>query len=217
MEKQMTKEEIASARSIARTLRISRRSILYFIRTILLALLIVLLCVLAFLTAARFSNAYILVNEGMTLRASSMLMGGDNPDLAVYFTGDCIRNDAVLRTQTVEPFASFSITDYEYDLNVERMHVYPWQSDAYVDVIEQVTSIKAVSSSETPTDPAPAWTPIRYRLRLARIDGRWYIGTIELVELNPALPAANTPDPNRSPIPMATPTPEPTPILMTIS
>ena len=192
-------------------------SILYFIRTILLALLIVLLCALAFLTAARFSNAYILVNEGMPLRAATMLYGGDDPDLAIYFTGDCVRNDAALRAKTVAAFAPFSVTGYEYDLAIKRMHVLPWQPNSYVDVIEQITSIKAASQADAPASAVPTWTPIRYRLHLVRIDGRWYIGSIDLIALDPSLPAANTPDPNRSPIPMVTPTPEPTPVLVTFS
>ena len=88
----------------------------------------------------------------------------------------------------------------------------PWQSSIYVDVIENITSIRASASSESSDSGVPEWTPVRYRLYLKNIDSRWYIDSIELLELNPELPAANTPDPNRSPIPMATPTPEPTAI-----
>ncbi len=210
MEKQMTKEEIAAAKSVAKTLRISRRSILYLIRTILLTLLVVLICAAAFLTASYISNTYILISEGMTLRAASMLQGGDDPDLAIYFTGDCIRDDAQLRAQSIAQFADYTISDYEYALTIEKLHVLPWQSDKYVDVIEQITSITATPTADAAPSAAPVWTPIRYRLHLQRIDTRWYVYQIELIELNPDLPAANTPDPARSPIPMATPTPEPT-------
>ena len=80
MDKKMTRAEIAAARSVAKTLRVSRRSLQFFIRTILLILLIGLLCAGSFLTAARLSNLYIIINEGMTLRAASLLRGGDDPD-----------------------------------------------------------------------------------------------------------------------------------------
>ena len=216
MEKKMTKAEIAATRATADILRVSRRSILFFIRTIVLLLLIVALCTLAFVSAARLSNTYILINEGMSLRAAVMLRGGDDPDLAAYFTGDCIRADAALRTQSVAAYADYTITGYEYDLIINSLHVFPWQADAYADLTEQITSLKATASTDSAAGAAPAWTPIRYRLHLATIEGRRYISEIELVELNPALPPANTPDPNRTPIPMATPTPEVTPLLVAV-
>ena len=206
MEKHMTRAEIASARSVAKTLRVSRRSILFFVRSILLLLIISLLCIGAFVSTARLSNTYILVNEGMKLRIESMLKRTDDPDLLMYFTADCLKSDAALRAQSVAPYANDSITGYEYDLTVTKMHAFPWQSALYVEVIEQVTAMKGASLSDASTS-LPAWTPIRYRLRFESLEGRWYIASIELVEVNPELPAANTPDPNRSAIPMATPTP----------
>ena len=213
MSKQMSRAQIAAARSVAKTLRVSRRSLQFFIRTIRLILLVVLLCAAAFSTAARLSNLYIIINEGMNLRAASMLRGGDDPDLVMYFTVDCIRSDLALRSKSIAPYADYTISDYEYDLNVEKMHVFPWQSSLYAEVTEQITSMKG-SSSLDGSAGVPAWTPIRYRLRFEQVNGRWYISAIELVELNPILPAPNTPDPNRSPLPMVTPTPEPTPVLI---
>lgn len=216
MDKKISKAEIAVTKSTVKTLRTTRRSIMFFIRTILLVLLVVLLCVAAFLTTARLSNSYILVNEGMPLRAASMLHGVEDPDLAYYFTSDCIVEDAALRAQSISTFQNFSVSDYEYDLIIDKMHVFPWQASTYVDVTEQIKSIKASALLESGASDVPEWTPIRYRLYLQQIDARWYIHTIELLEVNPVLPAANTPDPNQSPLPMVTPSPEPTPIAFQI-
>ena len=212
MDKKISKAEIAATKSAVKTLKTTRRSIMFLIRTILLVLLIVLLCVVAFITTARLSNSYILVNEGMPLRAASMLHGVDDPDLAYYFTEDCISEDEALRAQSVSMFQGFSVSDYEYDLIIDKMHVLPWQASTYVDVTEQITAIKAAALLESNVTEVPEWTPIRYRLYLQQIDTRWFINTIELLEVNPSLPAANTPDPNQDPLPMVTPTPEPTPI-----
>ena len=52
------------------------------------------------------------------------------------------------------------------------------------------------------------WT---YRLHLDRTDGRWFIESVELLELNPKLDPPATPDPNVDPIPIVTPSPAPTP------
>lgn len=216
MDKKISKAEIAATKSAIKTLRTTRRSIIFLIRTILLVLLIVMLCVAAFITTARLSNSYILVNEGMPLRAASMLHGVDDPELAYYFTSDCITEDAALRMQSISVFRDFTVSSYEYDLIIDKMHVFPWQASTYVDVTEQITSIKASALLESGAVEVPEWTPIRYRLYLQQIDSRWYIRTIELLEVNPALPAANTPDPDQSPLPMVTPTPEPTPISIQI-
>ena len=212
MDKKISKAEIAATKSAVKTLRTTRRSIIFLIRTILLVLLVVMLCVAAFITTARLSNSYILVNEGMPLRAAPMLHGVDDPDLANYFTNDCITEDAALRMQSVSAFQDFTVTDYEYDLIIDKMHVFPWQASTYIDVTEQITAIKATALLESGASEVPRWTPIRYRLYLQQIDARWYIRTIELLEVNPVLPPANTPDPDLSPLPMVTPSPEPTPI-----
>ena len=216
MGKQLSRAEIASARSVAKTLRVSRRSILFFLRTIITAVIVALVLAGAFVSTARISNTYILINEGMSLRAASMLGRIDDPDLYMYFTADALQNDAALRAQSIAPYNDFVITGYEYDLEVEKLHVFPWQSSIYAEVIEQITAIKGVSSSDG-SAAVPAWTPIRYRLRFAYLEGRWYISAIELVAVNPTLPVPNTPDLRQSPIPMATPVPTVTPIPVSVS
>ena len=216
MEDKMTRAKVEAARQTAKTLRISRRSIFYFIRTVLIILVTVLLCVLAFICASRVSNLYILISEGMPLRADSMLHGVDDPDLTTYFTPDCIRNDATLRAQSMSAYEQFTFSGYEYDITIDKMHVFPWQTRIYVDAIEQISSIKGSASTDASSAEIPAWTPIRYRLDMEHINGRWYISAISLIEVNPKLPAENTPDPNRSPIPMATFTPEPSAIIVTM-
>ena len=48
-------------------LRTARRSMMYVVRSLLLVILAVILCIGAFLTAERYSNLYILTSEGMAL------------------------------------------------------------------------------------------------------------------------------------------------------
>ena len=56
---------------------IARRSIWYLLRTLLVIALIVVLCLTAFVTAMHISNIYILVTEGLELRAGYILQGGE--------------------------------------------------------------------------------------------------------------------------------------------
>lgn len=204
--------EIRAARKQLRAVTSARRSIFFFMRTILTVLLVAAICVVAFISASRISNAYILVNEGMPLRADCILKGASPNEMAAYFTSDCINNDKRQRETGAAPYAEATITSYEYSLSIAGLHLLPWHADPYVTAVEQIRAIRGTMPTEAGTDAViPEWTPRKYRLHLERIDSRWYIGSVEQVELNPKIAAPATPDPNADPIPMATPTPTPVP------
>ena len=203
--------EIRAARKQLRAVTSMRRSVFYFMRAILTVLAVVTLCVFSFLSAARLSNAYILVNEGMPLRAECILKNASTNDLAAYFTSDCIGTDAIQRETSAAPYAGSTITSYQYDLSIANLHLLPWHVNTYVDVVEQIRSIRGSMSAESGISQIPDWMPRKYRLQLRKIDNRWYIDAIELLELNPKIDPPATPDPYADPIPMTTPTPAPTP------
>ena len=204
--------EIRAARKQLRAVTAARRSIFYFMRTILVVLAVAALCVVAFISSARISNAYILVNEGMPLRADCILKGTSPNEMAAYFSSDCINSDAPQREIGAAPYQGATITSYEYSLSIAGVHLLPWHTDPYVVVVEQIRAIRGSAATDAGTDAAiPDWTPRKYRLHLEQIDSRWYIGSVELVELNPKIAPAATPDPDADPIPMYTPTPTPLP------
>ena len=101
MERKRKASEIRAAHKQLRAITAVRRSVFYFMRTILVILATGALCILSFLSAARVSNAYILVNEGMPLRADCILKNGSVNDLAAYFTSACVTNDAPQRETSV--------------------------------------------------------------------------------------------------------------------
>jgi hypothetical protein len=202
--------EIRAARKQLRAITAVRRSVFYFMRTILTVLIVGALCILSFLSASRASNTYILVNEGMTMRADCILKNAPETDLATYFTADCITADAQQRETSAAPYTGITINSIEYSLSIRDMHVMPWQISTYVDVVEQIRGIKGSFSGETAAGAAiPDWTPRSYRLHLGRTDGRWFIEAVELLELNPKLDPPATPDPDADPIPIVTPSPAP--------
>ena len=211
MERKRKASEIRAARKQLRAISSVRRSVFYVMRAILIVLVIGALCILSFISAARLSNAYILVNEGMMLRTECVLKNASENDLAAYFTSGCINSDAAQRETGAAPYAGIAVSSYEYRLKIRSMHILPWQASTYVDVVEQIRGIKGSISAEAGTAAIPDWTPCRYRLYLTRIDGRWMIDSVELLELNPKLEAPATPDPNADPLPIVTPSPVPTP------
>lgn len=200
--------EIRAARKQLRAVTAARRSIFYFMRAIIVVLAVAALCVVAFISSARISNAYILVNEGMPLRADCILKNAAPNEMAAYFTSECINNDAPQREIGAAPYQEAAVTSYEYSLSISGVHLMPWQADPYVTVVEQ---IRAIRGSIPSGGSIPDWTPRKYRLHLERIDSRWYIGSVELIELNPKIAPPATPDPDADPIPMSTPTPTPLP------
>ena len=204
--------EIRAARKQLRAVTSARRSIFYFMRAVLIVLAVAVICVVAFISSARISNAYILVNEGMPLRADCILKGASPNEMAAYFSSDCINTDEAQRETGAAPYQGAIISSYEYSLSIAGIHLLPWYSDPYVDVVEQIRAIRGSLSQDAGADAAiPDWTPRKYRLHLERIDSRWYIGAVELLELNPKIAAPATPDPDTEPLPMHTPTPTPLP------
>ncbi len=204
--------EIRAARKQLRAVTAVRRSIFYFMRAILTVLAIGAMCILAFLSATRVSNSYILVNEGMQQRAECILKNAPESDLASFFTVNCIQSDAAQRETSAAPYGSVTVSSYEYSLKILSMHLLPWHINTYVDVVEQIRGIKGSVSAESGSDATiPEWSPRKYRLNIGRTEGRWYIESIEFLELNPKLDPPATPDPYASPLPIVTLSPVPTP------
>ncbi|PKM38740.1 MAG: hypothetical protein CVV04_13480 [Firmicutes bacterium HGW-Firmicutes-9] len=208
----MTNSSYEEPRDVKR-LRVARRSMMYVVRSLMLIILACILCIGAFLTAERYSNLYILTSEGMALRAECVFADGARNDLEEYFTLTFLQNDPAMSDAT---YANYTITDYTYDLTIEKISVLPWSMSATVTATERVSlkgNINAdqLSEDQNPADyPLPEWTPKRYKIKFINANARWYITELVLVEENPDSSNLGTPDPNMTPIPAATPTPKPT-------
>ncbi|MDO4544512.1 MAG: hypothetical protein Q4C01_08210 [Clostridia bacterium] len=187
-------------------LRMVRRAIAYLVKTIVSIVVGIGLCILSFMACMRLSNAYILVNEGMSLRAECILQDGEIIDLSSYFTEDCIANDASLTANT---YYGYTITGYDYRLSFSSVSVWPWLSTITVEVVEQCDGISGSVNVDSVSSTLPSWTPIRYELTLSMIDDRWYISDLTVLEIDPEIDLPSTPDPNLTPMPAATATPEP--------
>lgn len=108
---------------------IARRSIWYLLRTLLVIALIVVLCLTAFVTAMHISNIYILVTEGLELRAGYILQGGEIAPLTEYFTENFIAQDPALYAGT---YSNFNVTNFIYKIEVKSLLTLPGDSTATV-------------------------------------------------------------------------------------
>ncbi len=193
-----------------------RRGIWFFMRSLLLILLLAALGYGAFTTAMNASNLYILSVEGLQLRAACVLQEGDQAALTEYFTDQFLENDPALYS---EVYAPYTVTGYDYRVEVENISVLPWSETASVTLVDRMVNLAGKwneqQAEQQPTgeeDTAavlPPWEEARYLVRFRKQDGRWYIYQMKLLEAAPSQAPKPTPDLRLTPLPMATPTPTP--------
>lgn len=174
-----------------------RRGILYALRTALLAVLVIAAGYFALQIGENSSNIYILATEGMQLRAECALQQSSRDALPEYFTPEFLQSDGLF---TKDTYANYTITDYNYTLEVENVSVFPWSSSASMQAVERVERIVGqINKDSIPEgmDPAqfplPEWEAARYRITFSRVDGRWYISGLKLLETAPQEAPRRTP------------------------
>ncbi|MEL7608804.1 MAG: hypothetical protein AAGU74_04815 [Bacillota bacterium] len=192
------------------------RSLKYVLRTALIVLGIIAAGYFVFQTGLNGSNMYILATEGMQLRAECVLQDSSKDALLEYFTPDFIADDALLSEST---YANYTIADFNYTLEVENISVLPWSETAGMQVVERVERITGqINKNSIPegTDPTqflvPEWEAGRYRISFVKIDDRWYISGLELIDAAPEQAPKRTPRitsaPENSPSPTASSSPQ---------
>lgn len=194
-------------------LHTAKRTMIYIVRTILIVMVTILLCALAFFTAERISNLYILASEGMSARMMSVLSRDmDRSGLEEYFLPSCIARDEWLST---DAYSNFTVSSSSCNLNIEKVSVLPWSSTATLIATEEVTVKGAIladkiEEGKTSSDyPMPEWQGGRYEIDFVNDGERWYISDLKLLDEDPQEKPLNTPDLSKSILPMATPTPSP--------
>lgn len=179
----------------------------YFIGSkLLLVTLLLALILFSFLTCARLSNSYILINEGMAKRCEFILQEVPLSDMRLYFTEKCMLADTRLNDTSYE---EYTVTDYSYSLTFEKLKVWPWLSTISAVVVEETNGITGTPNSGADTSAPPLWQPIRYGITMVKENGSWRIDSVTVQDLNPELKPAASPNPDATPLPMATPTPRP--------
>lgn len=170
---------------------VARRSIWYVLRSLLVLVLLVVLCLAVFIGAMHMSNIYVLVTEGLEKRAACILENGSPNELSEYFTEDFIAQDQALYAGTYE---GYTVTNFIYKLAPESIFVLPWDTVASMRVSESLLSLSGSANEGTADTALPPWTPCRYTVKLRRIDGRWFISNLLLLEENPEQAPRPTPD-----------------------
>ncbi|MDR0840836.1 MAG: hypothetical protein LBN26_05550 [Christensenellaceae bacterium] len=170
---------------------VARKSVWYVLRTLLAIVVIIVLAFIVFVEAMYISNIYILVTEGMEARAECILQNGSTAGLTEYFTQDFVALDHALYDGA---YSEYTISNFLYKLQVQSIVALPWDNTASVRVTERMLALSGKANEGAPSEKLPAWVDVRYRVKLSRMQGRWYISDIILLEENPVDPPKPTPN-----------------------
>ena len=157
------------------------RRLVWFIATRLIVLCIVCgILVCGFYMCLNTAKIYIILTDGLEKRASVILTQEDAENLNFYFHADFLSADRALEGafDGSSVYDDYTITDFEYDLKIERLWAWPWDNYATCTVVERVPSITgtviASRRSEAP-ETVPSWQGGRYDITLVKVNGEWKI------------------------------------------
>lgn len=147
---------------------------------------LIILCILAgmlvcgFFMCLNISNIYIILDEGLEKRVEVILTREEAEELNKYFHYDFLNADPALAGafDGSSVYGNYIISDYEYEMKIERLWAWPWDQYATCTVTEQVHDIAGkVIPSRAADVPAeiPAWQGGRYNLTLVKENGLWKV------------------------------------------
>jgi hypothetical protein len=159
-----------------------------------LALLVILgLLTTAFISAMNLSQLFILINDGMELRANTILGKNEGENLSKYFDQTFLDGDTLLQHSVNDPY--YKIKGSSYSLKIQSLWAWPWQTRVTAVAQERVTlegelktDYQTAEQLASPEKfPAPAWENYVYDIILEkRENGSWIIREIRPVEALPA-------------------------------
>lgn len=179
------------------------RLVWFFAKNAFIILAILLVLALAFMTALTSANVYIVVEEGMSERADTVLKSYDDADLDRYFTKEFLDADKLLSSKR---YQNYTITSFTYVGEPTGYICWPWQNSTIVRVTDVVSNIDGELSADKLADESnqtrvpPAWDNGVYNVRLKRVSGKWKIDSMQLVN-----DVKIEPTPVRSEKPLPTP------------
>ena len=158
--------------------------LLWYIATRLIIFSVVAgLLILAFYLSMDTANIYLLLRDGMQQRASVILTQKSADTLTNYFTSDFLMNDETLRIGLSDqsPYVNYNVTGFTYQVSMESMWAWPWDSTATATIVEKIPKINGK----------------RYVVTLKRISGQWKIAGLRQTQII----VEPTAEPTASPIP----------------
>ena len=147
---------------------------------------LVLVCVLCGMLVCGFymclntANIFVILNDGLEKRAEVILTRQEAEKLNFYFHADFLSTDPALEGafDGSSVYDDYTITDFEYELKIEKLWAWPWDSYATCTVVERIPSItgSVISSRKSEVSGSvPSWQGGRYDITLVKVSGEWKI------------------------------------------
>ena len=157
------------------------RRLVWFIAKYMIILCVLLgMLVCGFFMGMNVANINIVLNDGMQKRVDVILTRQQAEELNKYFHADFLIADEALEgaLNGISAYSDYNITDFEYELTIERLWAWPWDTYANCTVVERVPSITGsviASRRSEVSDRVPKWQGGRYDITLAKTGGQWKI------------------------------------------
>ena len=157
-----------------------RRLIWFIARTLIVICVLVGMLVCGFFMAMNAANIYVVLSDGMEKRVDVILTRQQAEELNKYFHADFLIADAALEgaLNGMSAYTDYNITGFEYELTIEKLWSWPWDSYANCTVVERVPSITGsviASRRSEVSERIPRWQGGRYDITLVKTGGQWKI------------------------------------------
>ena len=157
-----------------------RRLIWYFASRLLILCILAGMLVCGFFMAMNGANIYVVLNDGMEKRVDVILTRQQAEELNKYFHADFLIADEALEgaLNGMSAYSDYSITGFDYELTIETLWAWPWDSYANCTVVERVPTINGsvISSRRSEvSERIPKWVGGRYDVTLVKVGGEWKI------------------------------------------
>lgn len=170
------------------------RRLLWFVATRLVMIsAIVGLLTLVFYLAMNTANIYLLLSDGMRLRAEVILTRDNAEEMTSFFTDEFLLEDETLAIGLSEqsPYVDYKISSFNYEMSMEWMWAWPWDNTATATIVEKVprivgtvrTGSRDLLKAGTISANPPSWYGGRYTVTLTRINGQWKIASLNQTQL----------------------------------
>jgi len=152
------------------------RFVQYLAKRVIILAIIISLAVLAAFIAYDCANIYIVITEGMTLRATAILEGQENIVLNKFFTQSYLNADPLMNNNVYEDFI---IQDYNIKMRVKWLWAWPWEDKVKVVIEESIPKIVGKpKDDEQAAKTPPAWQNGEKIVLLEKIDSYWKIAGV---------------------------------------
>ena len=157
-----------------------RRLVWYIASRLVLVCVLCGMLVCGFYMCLNTANIYVILNDGLEKRAEVILTRQEAEKLNFYFHADFLSTDPALEGafDGSSVYDDYTITDFEYELKIEKLWAWPWDSYATCTVVERIPSItgSVIASRKSEASPTvPGWQGGRYDITLVKDDGAWKI------------------------------------------